>query len=959
MLRSLLTSHLLAPVALAPGAAPLRGPVTDSAGRQSCLWRRLRRGLTRRVDVERGPFFCSESRVDWERLITGCDTVGVPQIGGDEAYADPLVRGVHRTPAPAPRAPPRRHVWVSGAVEQPGHAGVPGVRRAWARDGLLWESCGPDPQSLTRSAPMSRLLLLAALLLAPAGFAQGAGQLRGLVTDSVSGEPMPGVAVRLVGLGTGGATGPDGRYAVLGLPAGRHAVEVAFPGYAIVRDTVEVVAHRVNTLDLALTVDPDATTYTVCCADTTAGPGILSGVVTDDAGKTIAGANVRINGTPLGAATNLHGAYRILGVPVGTYAVTASFAGFRSQTTTGIDVNSGFTTRADLQLGTVSLGEVTVTYDRPLIGNDAIGAPRVVSGEDIVNLPVRGVASVATRQGGIVSDEAGGALSVRGGRSGDVAYYVDGVKVLGGAPPVNQQAIQEQEMLIGTTPPRYGDGQAAAARTHSGLDREGYAPQEETGFQRPADAPLSTFSIDVDRASYANARRFLTGGALPPADAVRVEEFVNAFDYGLAGPGRGAEHPFQVTTETADAPWADGHRLVRIGLQGRRIATDDLPPANLVFLIDVSGSMSDANKLPLLQRAFRLLVRELRPQDRVAIVVYAGATGVVLEPTRGDDQPALLAAIDRLRAGGSTAGAAGIRLAYDLARQHFDAEATNRVILATDGDFNVGTSSDAELKALIERERESGVLFSVLGFGEGNLQDAKMELLASNGNGTYSYIDGVREAERVLVRELGGTLTAIAKDVKLQVEFNPARVAGYRLIGYENRRLRDEEFRDDARDAGDLGAGHTVTALYEIVPVGLPVPNADVDALRYQTPPALTDAAASGELLTVALRYKPALTAGVFAGESVLLSATAADDGGALAGASEAMRWAVAVAEAAQLLRASALAPGASYDHALALARGARGPDLHGDRAEFIRLVETAQSLVWSQPVEGQQAMRD
>ena len=384
---------------------------------------------------------------------------------------------------------------------------------------------------------------------------------------------------------------------------------------------------------------------------------------------------------------------------------------------------------------------------------------------------------------------------------------------------------------------------------------------------------------------------------------------------------------------------------MRISLQGRRIETDALPPANLVFLLDVSGSMNAADKLPLLQRAFRLLVREMRPQDHVAIVVYAGASGLVLPPTSGRDKDRILSALDDLRAGGSTAGAEGLRLAYRTAREHFDPRATNRVILATDGDFNVGVSSDAEMQRLVEAERQSGVMLSVLGFGTGNLQDSKMETLADHGNGNYAYIDGIREAERVFVREFGGTLFAIAKDVKLQVEFNPARVAGYRLIGYENRTLATEDFNDDAKDAGELGAGHTVTALYEVVPLGVEVPTAGVDGLRYQTSPGLSDQAASGEWATVALRYKPAVEGGTFSDQSVRLAVPVTGEAVALDRASEPTRWAVAVTEAALLLGASDYAPDASYDHALALAQGARGDDPHGDRAEFVRMVETARAL--------------
>ena len=488
-------------------------------------------------------------------------------------------------------------------------------------------------------------------------------------------------------------------------------------------------------------------------------------------------------------------------------------------------------------------------------------------------------------------------------------------------------------------------------------DREGYAAVEEVGFKRAIDAPLSTFSIDVDRASYANTRRFLMRESrLPVPDAVRVEEFVNSFDYDLAGPtGR---HPFAVTTEVARAPWADAHRLVRVALQGRRIDTDALPPANLVFLLDVSGSMRSEDKLPLLKKAFRLLVREMRPEDHVSIVVYAGASGVVLEPTPGTEKGAILEALDRLEAGGSTAGAEGIQLAYATARKHFSRTGTNRVILATDGDFNVGLSSDGEMKRLIERERESGVFLSVLGFGTGNLQDAKMETLADHGNGNYAYIDDEREAERVFVREFGGTLFAIAKDVKIQVEFNPAEVAGYRLIGYENRRLRDEEFNDDARDAGELGAGHTVTALYEVIPRGVDTPIPGTDGLKYQTTRPTRDAH-RGELATVKLRYKPATGPATFSDESVLLSTTVATGDAPIEQASEAMRWATAVTEAALVLQETEYAPSASLDQALALARGAVGPDASGDRAEFVRLVETARALKMLAEDGGPVAVRD
>ncbi|MEM6328186.1 MAG: von Willebrand factor type A domain-containing protein [Bacteroidota bacterium] len=643
--------------------------------------------------------------------------------------------------------------------------------------------------------------------------------------------------------------------------------------------------------------------------------GTLSGQVTDAmTGETLVGANVFLPEIQRGTATDIDGNYVILGIPVGTYTVQFSFAGYETKEITQVEITAGRTRALDVSLGGATLGAVEVVYERPLIQNDAIGVAMVRSGP-----PPPPPASPSP-------------YGLRNQAQGNVPYYVRDPKPL------------------------------RPGWRHPTPDREQYAAVEEQGFVTPLDAPLSTFSIDVDRASYANARRMIEDGYLPPRDAVRVEEFVNAFEYDVPGPDAQSPHPFAVHTEVAEAPWAPEHRLVRIALQGRRLDTQDLPPLNLVFLLDVSGSMNSPDKLGLVKQGMRLLTQNLRPQDHVAMVVYADAAGLVLPPTNGTEKTTIYAALDRLHAGGSTAGGAGIRLAYDVARQHFDPEATNRVILATDGDFNVGASSDAEMRRLIEKERESGVFLSVLGVGTGNLQDAKMEAIADHGNGNYAYLDSIREAEKVLVREMGGTLVALAKDVKIQVEFNPALVAGYRLIGYENRRLADEDFNDDQKDAGELGAGHAVTALYEIIPTEA-VSQAQVggtDPLRYQTT-GLSDAAESGELLTVKLRYKPATGPGTFADESVLLSASVRDtEAGDVERASEAMRWAVAVAEAALLLQESEYVPGATWDHALALAQTARGQDPHGDRAEFIRLIETARTLAQlRQTREQPQALAD
>jgi Ca-activated chloride channel family protein len=473
---------------------------------------------------------------------------------------------------------------------------------------------------------------------------------------------------------------------------------------------------------------------------------------------------------------------------------------------------------------------------------------------------------------------------------------------------------------------------------------EAYARIEENRFLAAMTNPLSTFSIDVDAASYSNVRRFLSAGSLPPADAVRLEEMVNYFTYRYPEPD--GSDPFAITTEVGPCPWAADHRLVRIGLQGRRIPTDKLPPSNLVFLIDVSGSMMSADKLPLVKQAFRALVGELRPQDRVAIVVYAGAAGLVLPPTSGGDKRAILDALDRLEAGGSTAGGAGLRLAYDVAREHFLREGNNRVILATDGDFNVGVSSDAEMIRLVEARRSEGTFLTVLGFGTGNLKDTKMEQMADKGNGHYAYIDTFREAQKVFVQEFGGTLFTIAKDVKIQVEFNPARVQAYRLLGYENRMLAKEDFADDTKDAGELGAGHTVTALYEVVPVGAKAVALVDDSLVYQHVSLRPEAGRSDDLLTVRLRYKqPA------GSTSRLLSSTVADRNSAHA--SEDMRFASAVAAFAMLLRDSDNKGSVTFDQVIDLARSARGSDPEGYRGEFIGLVEAARTLRGGQAPEG------
>ncbi|MCW5198634.1 VWA domain-containing protein [Desulfobulbus sp. F3] len=467
---------------------------------------------------------------------------------------------------------------------------------------------------------------------------------------------------------------------------------------------------------------------------------------------------------------------------------------------------------------------------------------------------------------------------------------------------------------------------------------ESYNAVKENGFIRTSTKPLSTFSIDVDTASYSNVRRFINEGQMPSKGAVRIEELINYFSYAYPQPV--GEHPFSVTTELGPCPWLDSHKLVRIGLKAKEIAKKDLPPSNLVFLIDVSGSMADANKLPLLQQAMKLLVKQLGKDDRVSIVVYAGNDSIMLEPTAGSEQDKIIAAISSLGAGGSTHASSGIVTAYQLAAQTFMPGGNNRVILASDGDFNVGVTSRDELEKLIEGKRKSRVYLTVLGFGMGNYHDDTMEILADKGNGNYAYIDSLLEAKKVMVKEMSGTLFALAKDVKIQVEFNPAKVGAYRLIGYENRALADEDFNDDKKDAGEIGVGHTVTALYELIPAGakeLPA----VDPLKYQqTDKKPTEAAQSSELMTVKLRYKS-----LKSDNSILLDTVVQDSDAALDKTSEDFRFAAAVAGYGMLLTGSEQKGNLSWQQVLALAKNGRGQDEEGWRAEFIRLVETTELL--------------
>ncbi|MFP4664256.1 MAG: von Willebrand factor type A domain-containing protein [Bacteroidales bacterium] len=463
---------------------------------------------------------------------------------------------------------------------------------------------------------------------------------------------------------------------------------------------------------------------------------------------------------------------------------------------------------------------------------------------------------------------------------------------------------------------------------------ESYDFIDENVFKAVVDDPLSTFSIDVDRASYANVRRFIRNNQMPPEDAVRIEEMINYFDYDYPQPENG--HPFSVNTELGKCPWNKEHDLLMVGLKGEEMASEAVPASNIVFLIDVSGSMNYHNKLPLLKKSFNILIDKLRPEDKVAMVVYSGSSGLVLESTPGSQKDKIRAALNRLEAGGSTAGGAGIKLAYKVAKENYIPNGNNRVILATDGDFNVGPSSNAEMERLIESKRDDGIFLTVLGFGMGNYKDSKMERLSNKGNGNYAYIDNILEARKMFGEEIWGSLYTIAKDVKIQIEFNPAQVKAYRLIGYENRLLNKEDFNDDKKDAGEIGAGHAVTALYEIIPAGTTEKINDVDELIYQKRKTKN----STDLMTLKLRYKaPDENSSRLISQAIKRSDILSDSN------SENFNLAASIAMFGMLMRESEFIGEGDYEQALELARNAKGRDTHGYRQEYIGLMENAALL--------------
>ena len=607
----------------------------------------------------------------------------------------------------------------------------------------------------------------------------------------------------------------------------------------------------------------------------------ISGIVYDKSdGGPIAGASVRIDGTTTGTVTDATGRYA-LSVPDGNLILVVNYIGYQTKK---VVLNKGDSLNIYLEPAQHSLNEVVVT------GYTAQRAKQVT------------------------------------GSSG-TAYSIQSVqgKVAGVAVRSPRQAIISQKSF-GYTSPGY-------------TDDESYKGIAENGFNNAKNNPLSTFSVDVDAASYSNVRRFINNGELPPANAVRIEEMINYFHYDIPGPVN--TDPVAIHTELSSAPWNAKHRLLRVSLKAKTISTKNLPPSNLVFLIDVSGSMADPNKLPLVKSAMKMLTGQLRSKDKVAIVTYAGQAGITLNATSGDKKALITDAINSLNAGGSTAGGEGIKMAYRIARENFMVNGNNRIVMATDGDFNVGPNSDEDMEQLIVKERESKVAISIMGFGMGNLKDSKMETLADKGNGNYAYIDNVTEARKALVTEFGGTLFTIAKDVKLQIEFNPAKVQAYRLLGYEDRMLNKEDFNNDRKDAGDMGSGHTVTAFYEIIPAGMKDDFLNsVDPLKYQKTKLAISTGKSDEMMTIKFRYKQNGSS-----SSKMSLVTVKDDPRNFDSTTSDFRFAAAVAEFGMLLRNSQFKQQSSYSQVISIAKAAKDKDEEGYRSEFIRLAESAKLL--------------
>jgi Ca-activated chloride channel family protein len=650
----------------------------------------------------------------------------------------------------------------------------------------------------------------------------------------------------------------------------------------------------------------------------------ISGTVLDEKNQAIIGAMVQVLQSSIvkgGAATDVNGKYVVKSLAAGTYDVKVSYASYRSKYIKGVKVtaNKMTTCNVALELNTKEPEEVVITkYTTPLIDKHE-DASKTLTSDQIEKMPTRTTEGLAKTAPGVYQGQNGN-LSIAGGRADGTQYIIDGIKVRGKRSAKDNARIvpQSQPIVYQAAPP----------------SNESYKKLAENDFMSVTANPLSTLSVDVDRASYSNVRRFINDGQTPPPDAVRVEEMINYFNYNYPQP-KGSD-PIAISTEMIDCPWAKGHKLLHVGIQAKEVSTDNLPPSNIVFLVDVSGSMSPENRLPLVKSALKMLTNKLREEDRLSIVVYAGSAGLVLPPTPGNDKRTIFSALDRLSAGGSTAGGAGIQLAYKTAQENFMRGGNNRIVLATDGDFNVGVSSENELENLITSHRDKGIYLTCLGFGMGNYKDSKLELLSDKGNGNYAYIDNIQEAEKTLVKEFGGTIFTIAKDVKAQIEFNPAYVASYRLVGYENRLLNAEDFKDDKKDAGDMGSGHTVTILYELIPAQSKEPIRNVDPLKYQRQSITSENIGyNAELATIKFRYKRPN-----ANKSQEVVHTISPETKRLMHSGENIRFASSVAMFGMLLKNSEYKGVANYDMVLNLARSSKGKDKEGYRAEFIRLVK-------------------
>ena len=638
-----------------------------------------------------------------------------------------------------------------------------------------------------------------------------------------------------------------------------------------------------------------------------------------------------------GVETDLDGNYYFSDINPGTYDVEASFVGYTPVRQTGVIIKADKANRLNIQIGEgVLADEICITeYRAPLVEFDNTTTGGIVTSEAIKNLPTKSVNAIAATTAGIAAQNGSNDISIRGGRANGTVYYMDGIRV------TNAGLVTTKDQEAAPTATTH---KSKSILNYHEKEEMNYNPNEsyssivENKFVNPTDEALSTFSIDVDRAGYSNVRRYLDNGQMPPQDAIRIEEMINYFDYDYEGPK--TDVPFAIHSSLVDCPWNNKHQIMHVALQGKDIEKDKLPLSNFVFLIDVSGSMSSANKLPLVKTSMKMLLQEMRPKDKVSIVVYAGAAGLVLEPTSASEPQKILDAIDHLKSGGSTAGGAGIKLAYKTAKSNFIKGGNNRVILATDGDFNVGTSSDMGLEDLIEKERKSGVFLSVLGYGMGNYKDSKMQILADKGNGNHAYIDNIQEARKIFVSEFAGTLFTIAKDVKIQVEFNPAYVQSYRLIGYENRMLQKEDFNNDKIDAGELGAGHTVTALYEIIPVGVESSFAGaVDDLKYQG----NDKKVynnSKELATIKLRYKEP-----DGNKSKKLVQEIGPEAMNVKEAPEHVRFAMSIAQFGLSIRKSDYINTFDMNDLIQLAESSKSHDPEGYKAECVRLMKSAQLM--------------